>query len=655
MESHVLRRIRPFVLLALPGLLLAGPGGAADFPPVTEKERSLTAVPGEANAPAVLLFKKSEFLMMGYGTAGRTSSSLQVRARTKILTEEGKSRGEVSVAHSSFVRLLGFQGRTVLPDGRIIPLPADARFERKVSKRQKRSVTSVAFPGVEVGAILDYQFELRFDSMVYLEPWYFSDELPVLASEVVFKIPPEVKAAAWRSDPMRVGFHTESEQTKDGTRVRVWAENVPSVPDEPYGLPFADLAMQMLLVPISYDNGAVYVPLLESWESVCKLYDENAYRNALRKDGDALKKAREILAAAGKTGGARPGAEALYRFVRDEIANEDLPGVDLEEGSSVARTLADRKGDSIEKALLLQAMLGAARIEARPVWAAHRWRGEVDPQVANPAWFDRVLVAAEIDGQRVFLDPTDPSLGFGQLQYGYEGTPAVLFDRKKPAAIVLPETPFDQNGQRAVVDLALDEAGALTGTGELVLTGHHAWERIDWQDDDAETLEAWKKWLDADFPGFAVSDVQFEEKPEERIVRLTWKLVQREEDVLGDEATLAPSRPLGPATQPFVQAAAQRRSAILFSYGDRIETELRLRWPEGWRLETQPAVVQHERPQGVFLVRVEENPAERSLVYKRRFEIRRRHLTSTNDYEAVRSLYAAAEKSDAESLVLVRR
>src|SRR6185436_15348368 len=167
----------PLLLAALAGITLGGPVLAADFPPITDQERALTAVPGEPNAPAVVLFKKSELLMMGYGTRGQISSSLMVKARTKILTEEGKSRGEVSIPHSDFIRLQGFQGRTVLPDGRVMPLPADARFERKVSARQKRSVTSVAFPGVEVGAILDYQFELRFDSPYYLEPWYFSDEL----------------------------------------------------------------------------------------------------------------------------------------------------------------------------------------------------------------------------------------------------------------------------------------------------------------------------------------------------------------------------------------------------------------------------------------------------------------------------------------------
>ncbi|HBL25984.1 MAG TPA: hypothetical protein DD490_04025, partial [Acidobacteria bacterium] len=362
-----MHRAAPLLLASLLTLGLGGAVRAVEFPPVTDAERALTAVPGEPNAPAVVLFKKSEFLMMGYGTQGQISSSFLVEVRTKILTEEGKNLGEVSIAHSDFVRLQGFQGRTVLPDGRVLPLPDDAKFERKVSTRQKRSVTSVAFPGVTVGAILDYRYELRFDSMYFLEPWYFSDELPVLHSEVTFKIPAEVRAKAWSSDPYKVGLHTESRQTTLGTEVRVWADNLPSVPDEPYGVPFVDLATQMMLLPTVYQTAYEHTELMASWESVCRLFDE-LYQKARRKEGDAAKQARGLAA----TGGAQQKAEAVFRFVRDTIETEDGEGIWGGEGSSVGKTLADRRGTTPDKALLLQTMLDAVGVSSRLVWAAGR-------------------------------------------------------------------------------------------------------------------------------------------------------------------------------------------------------------------------------------------------------------------------------------------
>jgi hypothetical protein len=157
-------------LLAVQALLipaLSGPrAAAADFPPVTDEERALTSVPGEPNAPAVVLFRRGEFLMAGYGLGGGSlASALSIQVRLKILTEEGKSNGEISIGHSDAHRLKGFQGRTVLPDGRVIPVPSDAKFVRKTSRSQKTFTTAVAFPSVQVGAILDYRYVLRFDSI----------------------------------------------------------------------------------------------------------------------------------------------------------------------------------------------------------------------------------------------------------------------------------------------------------------------------------------------------------------------------------------------------------------------------------------------------------------------------------------------------------
>jgi transglutaminase-like putative cysteine protease len=294
----------------------------------------------------------------------------------------------------------------------------------------------VAFPSVDVGAILDYQYELRMESIYFLEPWYFSEELPVVYSEMVFKITREIQTQAWNRDPFKVGLQRETKKSSRGTELRVWGENLPSVPDDPFGLPFADLATQMMIVPAAYQDRDVYQKLLDSWPSVCAMLEES-YGKARRKDGGVAKKAKEVANAAG----ARQKAEALYRFVRDEIETVDQPGIFLVEGSTVEKTLSQKRDDPAEKALLLQSLLNAVKLDARVVWAADRMHGQIDPLVPNPLWFDTVLVAVDLDGiqpERVYLDPTDRALAFGRLQYGYEGTPALIHDAKKPEGIVPP-------------------------------------------------------------------------------------------------------------------------------------------------------------------------------------------------------------------------
>src|ERR1700740_1186060 len=80
-------------------LAFAAAASAEAFPPITDEERALTAVPGQPNAPAAVLFRKGELHMMDLSRQ-EVSSTLEVRVRLKILTAAGKERGTVQIAHS---------------------------------------------------------------------------------------------------------------------------------------------------------------------------------------------------------------------------------------------------------------------------------------------------------------------------------------------------------------------------------------------------------------------------------------------------------------------------------------------------------------------------------------------------------------------------
>ncbi|HEY0782732.1 MAG TPA: DUF3857 and transglutaminase domain-containing protein, partial [Thermoanaerobaculia bacterium] len=604
-------KLRLVPLAVLTAVALATPLAAAGFPDITAEERNLTSVPGEPNAPAVVLFRNAEFRMLDSLGADSGTSTFAVRVRRKILTEQGKSYGEVTIHHSRLVRLLNLTGRTVLPDGRVLPLPDNAIFKRRTSQSAHLYETSIAFPAVAVGAILDYQYEVKIDSVYHLEPWYFQEDVPTLYSEIVYQIPDLISANGWMRDPMRTGIQQERKKTLQGTKVKVWGKNLPAVPVEPDSLPFADLAARFMLVPTAVGTSVETIDLLKSWPSTCDLYGDS-YESALRKSGDAADRAKAIVAKLPPGASARERAQALYRFVRDEIENEDLPGVAVRDKASADATLTARRGDSADKAVLLLAMLRAQKIEGRLVWAAERSQGLVDMQLANPWWFDQVLVAAEIDGHRTYLDPTDRSLSFASLPPDLEGTTALLYDRKKPESVVLPAGPFVLNLRQVKIDLTLDAKGRLSGGGELNLNGHHAWQRLHWKDDADKTKTAWQEWLAKAFPEYALSDLKVEEVVDERRVAVTWKMAEREEQVLGDEATLTPSRPLGPFRQPYRVAAEKRVSPVLVAFPDREELELTLRWPEGWKVEGPPPTLQRELGIGTVTATYAVDPAART-------------------------------------------
>ena len=645
------RLVRPLAF-ALVVLIAAAATASADFPDITAQERAMTGVPGYPNAPAVVLSKKAKFSVLDPWT-GRYRPTFAVTVRRKILTAEGSQRyGEVILHHSRRLRLQNLEARTVLPDGRVVPLPKGATFERRTSRTDKTYTTSVAFPAVTVGAILDYRYEIQLGGGFFIEPWYFQEEVPTVYSEIDYELPRQVVVSSWAEDPMHTGIQQTSTPTLAGGRVVAWGKDLPPIPSEPHSFPYADLASRFMLLPVALHTSAGHdKDMFKDWPSTCALYAKS-YDRARRWTRTAERRGKEIAKAVPGCG-RRDKAVALYRFVRDEIATAEGWGVALPEDSTGDDVLAARRGTAAEKALLLQTLLAAAGIESRAVWASDRKDGLVNMQFATPWWFDRVLVAVDLDGRRVFLDPADRSLGFGRLDPGVEGMPAVLYDPKNPEVIAIPLTPFEQNGRLAKLDLEVAADGRTSGKGTLRLTGHHAGERIRWQEDAEKAAKAWKEWLVKAFRGYEISAVHVDEQVEEERVDVSWAMAERAEEVLGDESSLAPSRPLGPVQQRFVQPAAERRAGVLFAYADRDEVELTLRWPAGWTVEP-PAETRYQNAAGALLTEVRVDAAGRSLTYHRRFDLVQRELPKAA-YPAAQALYAVVERNDAKKLSLVRK
>ena len=630
--------------------LAAGPASGADFAPITDAERALTAAPGDPEAPAVVLFEKGRMALMEYPKD--LYSQLEVEVRVKVLNDRGKEMfGEVEIEHGRYLRLSGFKGRTVLPDGREVPVGEDAVFQDVASRARRRYVTRAAFPAVEPGAILDYRYTLRWDTFLYLEPWYFANRVPTLLSEVTYVVPKNMTARPWAMQVNSVELRAEDKGLAKGTELRIWAENVPAIADEPFSFPFEDLSSRFVLLPLEVMSGGRQIRLLRSWNSVCELV-HHGYQEMRDRRGDAKRKARELTA--GSTT-ARAKAEALYRFVRDEIRSDGFSGVFVDrKDTTIDRVLSERRGSSVEQALVLETMLDAAGLEPRLVWAANRLDGRIDTGAANPWWFDRVLVTLELDGERVVLDPSDRDLGFGQLVPGFEGMPALLYHQSRPEFIELPAPPSSDNARRADVALAVDSEGRVTGSGTLTLTGHHAWIDLSLRDGDDPAAE-WRETLESSYQGYEVTDVEVADDRDRRTVTVAWKLELREEEALGDEVTLWPSRPIGPQEQPFTLPPERRTTPVQLYFADVEEVALSVTWPEGWSIDNPPPAVLERRQGAAVEQEVEVDEAGRTLTYRRRLETSKVEFTDSNEYGALRDVIAAAAKADAQPLVLSAR
>ena len=129
---------------------------AADWPPISPKELSMTSVPEVPGAPAVILYREQ--------TDDDINHHHHIYVRMKILREGDAELAEVQVPfNSGFYHIGDINGRTVHPDGSITPF-AVTSSEKLVSRGQGVFLRTTGFtlPDMQVGSIIDYQYDVRY-------------------------------------------------------------------------------------------------------------------------------------------------------------------------------------------------------------------------------------------------------------------------------------------------------------------------------------------------------------------------------------------------------------------------------------------------------------------------------------------------------------
>jgi hypothetical protein len=613
---------------------------------IPEPERSLGSVPFAPDAPAVVLMEKGHLVV----SPKAVSSYLEVHRRVKVLNDAGRAYGTVRLFSSDYYRMKELIARTVLPDGRELSLPDDAVFNKEYSDYYGRELTSLAMPEVTPGAIVEYRYKIFFDSLLYPAPWYFQSELPTLHSEYTAEFPRTFGFSYHFLGPEHRSVEPAVDRSSKSFVATYVLKNLPPVPDEPFSPPFEDQSMRAIFLPRKIGS----TPILQDWASVVGWFQgtpKTGYGLVRRHDGTARSAARKML---GEAASQAENAEILFRFVRDEIALRG--GLSVQTGDrSCDKILADREGTRAEQAVLLQVMLKAAGIESSLAWAGYRELGKVHQEIPNPAQFDTVLVAAELEGATVFLDPSDPEISFGRLYHGLEGIDVLLVDRKPLEWAKTPTTPFAESMRSAQVKLVVDEVGRISGEGSLTLTGHSAWNRIGWKSSKEETISAWRERLADGFPGFDVSGVRVDENVETQRVEVAWTVVQREEEVLGDEVTVSLAAPLAIESNPFSLPSSVRKNTVELSFPSCDRVELELEWPESWMVEAQPHLKTEGNLAGLVKTDIQVDEEGHRLTASRQFDRTTRTLRPGTGYQAIQLLYRAGLKNDAEVVVLARQ
>jgi len=504
-------------LLALPAGGVVAKDKDPDWPEITQAERDFKTVPGDPEAGAVLLrnTRDGKIVMRGRGLA----NVLDYHWRLKALTDKGKDFASVEIPANKWSKVEGIRARTVKPDGTVVPVPSDQIFEKVVTKaRGVRSTQFVFnFPGVEPGAILEYQYERQSDALIFVEPFLFSGPAFTVLARVTQAAPVEAHYQTLckecpNPDPPR----SDWKEGKMRGKLTTWEmKDVPARRDEMLMPPERDVLprLEMTLTAwegVQWDELGRTGYLFTDWNSVARFFNFR-YRKAYMLDETQMRQA-----VAGWTAGLTDvdaKIAAVFRHVQSDFRYVDS---DLMVGwtRSVSDMLKSRTADNEEKAVLLESALRALGLNPMIGLAAGLESGAVYANYFSFLQFTHgVVVLPGKDGKPRWMDPTATWTPYGALPWRDSGAPVlVLRDDNTGELTKIPQVATDGRTRYTTTVTPRPDGKAVVET-VVDLTGDNAAEMREAMvpESEADRRTRIVKWAGDLLEGAALQDFSIED------------------------------------------------------------------------------------------------------------------------------------------------
>jgi hypothetical protein len=669
---------------------------AADWPPITDADRAFVSVPGNPTAPAAILQREQ--------IDDNMNNQLNVYERVKILTDAGRQYATVEIPDTRLFGIEELKGRTVHPDGSIIPFAGKAEDQRLTRDGKQVSVKSFTLPDATIGSIIDFRYTLHYiDNRVFPPEWEVQTDL--FQRKTYFKFIPLqnrgyasvqldhgqiARNLAWTpflgTDAKPV-MHTLPSKTHATVHdVLLWIDlnlnDVPPVLREPFMPPASLLKWRV------YFYYQVTLNPDEYWKNEGKFWNKDVERFLSRNDGVSEaaakpviqndppeQKIRKIYAyitqLKNKSGvsARRQKAYALeYRSpecimesgisglaasgVSGCVQSQNTPVEQARDDRGARDVLREGGGTHDDLNRLFVAMLRAEGVPASLIWVPDRSEQAFLKDYLSTDQLDAEFAVVQVDGKDVFLDPGTKFCPYGTIDWRYSSAMGL---RQTATGAEIAETPsldYKQSLITRKAELSLDEHGVATGTVSLFFKGVPAMVRR--QAADGIDAANKGKLLEADLSGVlrGKSDVQLLNSPDwdgtdtPLIAQFRVKFASPVSN-LGELSF--PSHPLESGDKPWFPDSA-RTNAIDFHYPWQEADELRLTLPQGvqlQRLATDDALAT-----GYAKYRVQNKQESATTFYSRRDFIMATGLLMPVQYGEVKSFFDKISADDSQATVL---
>jgi hypothetical protein len=475
----------------------------AQFQPPTPEELKMTSDPKAPGADAVYLNVEE--------IANDPLHYQSYYARIKVLTEKGKDLATVELPYlKGNTKIADIKGRTIHSDGTVVPLTVKPE-DLMVAKAGELQIGQKVFtlPSVEVGSILEYRYDLRYDDNEFSSPaWEIQKPYFVHAARYSFTpfkefMPegtPDKGTSMYLLDSRGREAHTLtwSGHLPAGVTVKasvngsysIDVADVPPIPDEEWMPPIRSFFYRVSFYYNYTNDVAAY------WLSESKLWSKDVDKFAEPSKG--IKAAVDGLIAPGDSD--LDKAKKLYVAVQ-ALDNTDysrhkteteMKQLKIKEARHAEDTWAQKSGSSEDIAMLYLAMLRAAGLTAYAVKVVDRERAVFDFTYMSLDQLDTTVVVLSTGGKEIVLDPGEKMCPFQTVNWRHSYAGGIGQSAQGVSYSVTPAQAYKDNTVNRVANLTLDAHGGITGQIQIIMVGQKAlhWRQFALRNDGAEMKKA---------------------------------------------------------------------------------------------------------------------------------------------------------------------
>ena len=417
-------------------------------------------------------------------------------ARIKVLSEKGKELATVELPylHNNF-KITNIEARTIHPDGTVIPLvgkPEDLLIAKKKTKHgDDFQVNQKVFtlPSVEVGSILEYRYQFRYDDNQFSSPTW-EVQRPYFVHQAHYAFTPFkafLPGLQNLTSSYLIDKHGRPANTliwwpilPNNTLIKADAmgrydlelTDIPATPDEEWMPPIESFLYKVRFYYICATTPAgFWTSESKDWSKEVDHFAEpsKSIREAVNgliapadSELDKAKKLYKAVQALDNTDYSRKKSESEMKLLKLKAARH------------AEDTWSQKSGSSDDIALLYLAMLRAAGLNAFATKVVDRERALFNMTYMNFDQLDDTLIVLNAGGKQILLDPGEKMCPFQTVSWRHSDAGGVQQSKDGHYAVSSPSQVYPDNKTVRIGDVTSDAHGAVTGSFRFIMTGQQA-------------------------------------------------------------------------------------------------------------------------------------------------------------------------------------